>query len=265
MLDQKSLLRNILNEFFDKFCLSESAETDFYGTYPNTLFSPRDYLDYAEDELKQIDNGVDHLINCIGHLKRAIDAQIDIFFNVLGVNTIFQKRNLKFDKKLEFLKQMDLVSPSTLSRFNRIRNQIEHEHNLPLDLDMEVFFDLSTAFIISLELTIVLLTTSELTFDIRRYGKRLVLVGDVYEQENEGKDEFEIIEGAFFKISHKFPTPEIVVSWNLNSQEQNLRAKITNVSTESDVAEFAYFLRVFVLLVKYEGFATSNLYVYDHI
>jgi hypothetical protein len=265
MPDKKTLLKDTINAYFDKFVMENSTGTDFYEAFPNTLLHPRDYLDYAEKELKKLDDGEDHLINCVGHLKRAIDSQIDTFFHIIGVHNIFKKRNLKFDKKLEFLKQMDVISPRTLSRFNRIRNEIEHEHNLPSDLDLEVFFDLTEAFISSIELTIVLLTTSETVYEVRRYGDKLIQVGDVFVNESEGKDEFEMVEGDSFIMRHSFPTPEIEFSWKLDNQEQTLNSRLSNASNENDVMDFAYFLRVLILLLKFEGFGTSNLYIYEHI
>ncbi|HQU35588.1 MAG TPA: hypothetical protein PLR65_03275 [Anaerolineales bacterium] len=267
MPDKKTLLKDVINGYFDKFLMSGSSSAYFHGAFPQTFLHPRDYLEYAEIEMKQLENGENHLINCVGHLKRAIDSQLDTFLQILGVHSVFQKRSLKFDKKLEFLKEIDVVSPRTLSRFNRIRNEIEHKFNLPLDLDVEVFFDLSTAFISSIELTIVLLTRCEITYDILKYGDRYEEVDGVFVSTNkdENKDEPEIIKGDFFEMNHQFPSPEISASWNLDGKQETINIKLSNSSSESDVAEFAYFIKVFVLLLKFDGFGTSNLYVYDHI
>jgi hypothetical protein len=98
-----------------------------------------------------------------------------------------------------------------------------------------------------------------------RYGDGLLIVGDTYVDESEGKNKYEIVEGDFFKMSHQFPLPEIEFSWKLDNQEHLLNVKLSNSSKEIDVEEFAYFLKVLILLLKFEGFGTSNFYIYEHI
>lgn len=47
---------------------------------PKFEILPREYLSYAEGEIDR--DSVVSRINCIGHLKRALECQVDIFLHV---------------------------------------------------------------------------------------------------------------------------------------------------------------------------------------
>src|SRR4051812_38900668 len=85
------------------------------GTGPGGLNEPpefnlfaRDYLEYAEGELRS-PTGLSRL-NCVSHLKRAMDCQLETFLHYFGLRELFRKRNLGFDRKLEFLKAAGVFS-----------------------------------------------------------------------------------------------------------------------------------------------------------
>src|SRR5690606_36962243 len=60
-------------------------------------------------------------------------------------------RNLKFEKKTDLIRAMGLVSPRSLSKLNTIRNKLEHEYVIPDRADLELYFDLCTAFVSVIE------------------------------------------------------------------------------------------------------------------
>ena len=211
MTEKTDLLREALFKYFNRLLEPGGSWTNFYDAFPDGDFAPRDFLEFAENELKQLDTGEEHLINCVGHLKRAIDCQLDSFFHIIGLHNIIHKRNLKFDKKLEFLREIDVVSPRTLSRLNHFRNKLEHEHRLLSEIDLELFFDLSTAFVSSMELTIVLLTRDTLEYEISK---------------DETGKEFQ--RGYYFNLKHSFPSPEITVNWNIDDDRQNMTIKLSS-------------------------------------
>jgi hypothetical protein len=248
MSEQTILLKEAVLKYFERLWQPGGSYANYYDAFPDVDVSPRDYLEFAENEIKQLDKGVEHFINCVSHLKRAIDSQIDMFFHIIGLQTVVKKRNLKFDKKLDLLREIEIVSPRTLSRLNHLRNKLEHEHKLPVEIDLELYLDLSTAFVSSIELTIALLSRSELEYKVSK---------------DETGDEMQI--GNTFNFKHSFPSPEIVVDWNIDGNQEVLTTKITPSSSESDVFEFAYFLKILILLLKFEGFGTSKFYIFEHV
>jgi len=248
MTEKTDLLKEALLKYFERMQEPSGSWTNFYDAFPDADLAPRDYLEFAENELNQLSAGEEHLINCVGHLKRAIDCQLDSFFHIIGLHNIIHKRNLKFDKKLEFLREIDVVSPRTLSRLNHIRNKLEHEYKLPSEIDLELYFDLSTAFVSSIELTIVLLTRDVLEYEISK--------------DETGKD-FQT--GYHFNLKHNFPSPEITIDWTIDDDSKTITTKLSSSSNEVEISDFAYFLKVYILLLKFEGHGTNEFYIFTHI
>src|SRR5438105_15457877 len=133
MTDQISLmskseqLRKIVLDNLD----SLQGDGGSYSTNnpPDFELSAHDYLEFAEKELEV--NTYHNLINCVGHLKRALDCQLDTFLHVFNLFDLFRKRNLKFEKKLEFLKAAGVFNSRSLARLNTIRNRMEHDYEIP--------------------------------------------------------------------------------------------------------------------------------------
>src|SRR5687767_12860314 len=89
---------------------SGSAGSDLvFPTFDLTSF---DYLQFAEQELT--DNSVGSRINCIAHLKRAIECEIDTLLTILRVTRYFHN----FPRKLQFLSMSGIVSPRSLAKLN---------------------------------------------------------------------------------------------------------------------------------------------------
>jgi len=208
---------------------------------PHFKLYPRDYIGFAELELQTRDNR--SLINCIAHLKRAVDCQLDSFLHVLGLAKIFKKRNLKFDKKLEFLEASGVFSGRTLSRLNAIRNRMEHDYEIPEIHDLEAYFDLVVAFVSVMERTILIIGQNE-----REY---LIVRSD---EDYEDLKEFDGMKIAkyWFTITYDFAKSRITMEWKTEVGEKSL------VADTSDIEEFAYFLRVLILLSQRDAFASDK-------
>ena len=120
-----------------------------------------DYLEFAEKRLDNIEkykDDFDELINCVAHLKRAVDCQLDTFFHSCGLQKTIQERNLKFEKKLDFLKGIGVFSSRSLNRMNILRNKMEHHYEVPKISDIELYYDLVSAFISVIQGLIFLLS-----------------------------------------------------------------------------------------------------------
>lgn len=111
--------------------------------------TPREYLNFAESELR---NSSDvSRINCVSHLKRALDCQLDTYFHTFNLYTLFTKRSIKVKTKLEFVGAIGFLNSQSLVRLNNIRNNMEHNYVVPDISDIEVYFDLITALVQLLE------------------------------------------------------------------------------------------------------------------
>jgi hypothetical protein len=199
----------------------------------------RDYLYYAEDDLNQYlaDKHNRYLINCVLHLKRAIECQMDTFLYVYNLADLFKKRNLGFDKKIDFIKAVGAYSTKTLGRFNTIRNKVEHEYAIPEIVDIELYYDLASAFMAIIENIILLLLYNEMEFTTDR--------------DEEGNESY----GEVFYIAYDVEGPTIKAGW----EKQGIRNDL--IATPNDIIEFAFFFRAFILLSQREAIASNQYFI----
>jgi hypothetical protein len=131
--------------------------------YPSYDLYPIDYLKYAEAEINlyKDEKSDRNLINCILHLRRALDCQMDIFLHVFNLLEIFKRHNLGITSKLTFLMDIDVLNSRVFNRFNLLRNKIEHSYQIPQVDDIEVYFDLISSLISNIELSILAITLHE--------------------------------------------------------------------------------------------------------
>ena len=106
MMSKSETLRSFVLQHLDRFGFSANGGP--FLDLPKFELYAQDYLEFAEQELLAFQRQAvlkhksARLINCVAHLKRALDCQLDTFFHVYNLYHIFAKRNLKFEKKLEF-------------------------------------------------------------------------------------------------------------------------------------------------------------------
>lgn len=266
-------LSKILKDNFHRFVLLEGNSR--YVNVPTFDLYPRDYLGYAENGITNGDTK--KLIECVGHLKRAVDCQIDVFLSVFGFSKYFKKWKLGVDKKLDFLYATGVFDSRTLTRLNTIRNRMEHRYEIPKIKDVEIYYDLVSAFISILEGSILLLRYNELVFvnEIDKHGN----VVDIYES-----DEHLIIE-------YDFEKPSIAINYS-NLPERSKKNKIRvkekkkqnpndaslfqgadyeawfknsggiklnwDATFSNDYRDFAYYFRVYNLLSQKDAFASDK-------
>ncbi len=201
-----------------------------------------DYLAFAEKRLNNIEkykDDVDELINCVAHLKRAVDCQLNTFFHSCNLYKTIQNRNLKFETKLDFLKGIGVFSSRSLNRLNTLRNKMEHNYEVPKISDIELYYDLVSAFISVIQGLIFLLGFyREIDFSIN------------VDKKNPGD----------FRSEFDDKKLEIRINWNLTNkdEEQSLTATI------NELDDFIYFFKVHILLVQLDTFATWE-HIYDRV
>lgn len=205
--------------------------------FPKYEVTAREYLVFAEEEL--IKNTQSSLINCVSNLKRAMDCQLDTFLFCFNLNKVFDSRNLKFDKKLEFLNAAGIFGPRSLVRLNTIRNKVEHEYQIPKINDIEVYYDLVTTFVSVLENVLLELNLNkEMWFDID---------DDCGTHGN-------------LNITYVYDKPSIKIDWKVAKDTKNydkveLEASILD---KDGFIEFAFFFRVLLLMYQNQGIASKN-------
>jgi hypothetical protein len=123
--------------------------------FPNYELTPYDYLDYALPLCK--DDSISSFISCVGHLKRAVDCQLDTFLHVVGLSKIFAKANLKFEKKLKAIAFSGMFHSNALANLNNKRNDLEHRYSVPDLEDLQVYYELVFGFVEVLEAHMIML------------------------------------------------------------------------------------------------------------
>lgn len=210
-----------------------------YPQFPVFDLCARDYLTYAEEDLNQYltDKDNRHLINCVLHIKRAIECQLDTFLHVYKLADLFKKRNLGFDKKLDLINAIGAYSTRTLGRFNAIRNKVEHEYAIPEIAEIELYYDLASAFVAIIENIILFVSFSDMEFSTDRDE-----VGNELDRE-------------FFYIEYDFEGPRIKAGW----KKQGIANEM--VATPNDIVEFGFFFKAFILLSLREAIASDQYFI----
>ncbi len=110
------------------------------------------YLRFAERALvalaeqPQEDERQQRAIECITHLKRAVECQADALIEHLGLTPASTKENWKVPKKLDFVRRTGVFEGRALRRLNKRRNEVEHDFTAP-DIDyLDAYYDLVLAF-----------------------------------------------------------------------------------------------------------------------
>ncbi|CAM3858234.1 MULTISPECIES: hypothetical protein [Bacillus cereus group] len=236
-LKKSEELRGILMNYFP---VMENSSLSFNEpNIPDYDLDSHDFIKFAEYELEQISNEKDdmnkiHLINCISHLKRAIECQMDMCLQVLGLSKIVKKSNLGFDKKMEFFSKSGVFNSRSLTRLNGIRNKLEHSYEIPKITEIETYFDLTVAFVSVLDSIIIY---------------RSSCVGAEFYIES---DEFN--ELTHFSVEYIYnDVPKITCEINSFDREKMRPIVLKRIEvTAKEYEEFPYFLKVFLLLRRSE-------------
>jgi hypothetical protein len=197
-----------------------SLEPDSFGWHPVSPprfeLQARDYLGFAEEELDKANTA--GLVNCVHHLKRAMDCQVDMYLDFLDLYEFVRRRNLKFEKKMDFIAAIGIYNARSLARLNSIRNRMEHDYEIPEIQDMQVYFDLVAAFISVLELATMI------PRDVHMAGKT-----------EQGISGLELV--------YDRDSLSIKVKWQKEDHEELL-----TVSAYDDITGFGYYLKTIYVL-----------------
>lgn len=216
-----------INKFFDflKKNISNLSNASGSGTHPllpDFEILPREYLEFASQELDL--NTTVSRINCIAHLKHAMDCQVDILIYSFDLQKKVTKERWGFPKKIEFLEDIGIYRGRSLKKLNLIRNKMEHDYNKPDVEELDIYFDLVSSFI-------------------------HVLEGFLFTVWMNCEQEFSLYPTSsefhcYFTIELKREERKISTSWEVNDTTENIECFST------DFEEFKFYLKCLILMIK---------------
>lgn len=206
------------------------------GTHANLRFPdfehmPHDYLKFAENALLRNDES-GHL-DCIGHLKRALECEIDTFLEILGLKK--ERKRMNLPKKLSFLEKIGIIPSRMLARMNQARNRAEHEYAKVSKSNVEQHFDLVFAAVKAVEGAIFMLSTAE---DFQMWSEEETGVG--------------------LAAHYDFDKPSIGYRWNDKSRDGCVKVD------SLDWDDFQDALNIYFLLIMSQAIVSPE-YVADHL
>lgn len=246
-----------LKEFLSNnlFKLRHTGGEGIIEDFPEYDLFAEDYLEFAEHELQEMKNNSHklehiHLINCVSHLRRAIDCQLDTCLYILKIN-LFKKKNLSIGHKLQFFKEAGVFNSYSLNRFNKVRNKMEHDYRIPNVEDIEVYFDLVSAFVLVLQSMINSLnTTSKIYFTYEELDIETITDFEIYYS-------FTDVPQITYRILKNERIYEVP-----NADYRPEEVLVTTTPEERE--EFTYFLKILLLFARKDGVGREN-YILKHI
>ena len=188
-------------EKYDSWTLYR-CETGMLPSKPGSAISPRQYLEYAQEDLRHTESPRT-LINALGHAKRAIHMQADIILAALQSKHLMAA---SFPKKIDALSECGVVAPNVLRRLNRLRNTVEHEYSIPSRQEVEDAADIGQLFVEAAD------------YLLRLFPVRIVLETNVGGEEAKLWLSFSAEEGAL-RICQCGPPPAGDVDWTVLSTD----------------------------------------------
>jgi len=103
--------------------------------------TPSEYLQFAREDMGS--DCVRSRINAIGHAKRAIHSHVEFLLYNCGRCL----RRSSFPEKLDLLRKLGIIAPSILTKYNNLRNIIEHEYHTPTQKEAKEVIDVAGLFL----------------------------------------------------------------------------------------------------------------------
>lgn len=202
---------------------------------PEFELLPRDFIEFAERDLKA-GGSTYSLVNATSNLKRAIDCQLDYILVVLNLDKLYREKRLGVDRKLGFLKKAGIFRSRSIEKLNVFRNRLEHHYEVPDIEDVEVYFDLVSAFVNVVEATIPALGWS-------------------------ASQEMRLEDGGIVSTEFEFEGPAVEVNFRHGADAVKQVYRV-DISTSPDVVaaldSFSFLLRVHLLLRKLDDGAIGE-------
>lgn len=222
--------------FFEE-CICDLEGQSGYSSspcLPDFEVLPRDFVEYAERDLRGGES-THSLINATSNLKRAVDCQLDYILSVLNLDKLYREKRLGVERKLGFLKKAGVFRSRSIEKLNTLRNRLEHHYEIPKIQDVEVYFDLVSAFVSVVEAA------------IPAFGANSILT-------------MGLVGGGVVETQFKFDGPEI----KLTLERDGLNGRIFHVDFSksrdiiSDLDSFSFLMKIHLLLRKVDDCAIGD-------
>lgn len=200
--------------------------------------SPEEFLDFAENAI--VSETKEGIVNAVSNLKRALDCEMDMFFESINIKRIFDKKNLKFEKKTQFLANIGLFPIQTINKLNFMRNKLEHEYKVPEIYDLHTYYELVWSIVKILDLYLELLYTHDevnLELHIENNKYYFIMKYDI----KECAFEFEIID------------------WTKGKEREEKRINVS-LKNQGDEDDFIKAFNIYLLSIQYFNYGNLNLY-----
>lgn len=200
--------------------------------------SSEEFLDFAENAIAS--ETKEGIVNAISNLKRALDCEMDMFFESINVKRIFDKKNLKFEKKSQFLADIGLFPIQTINKLNFMRNKLEHEYKTPEIYDLYAYYELVWSVVRILDL----------------YLELLYINGEIDAELH--------IENNVYYLTMKYDVKECafvfeIKDWTKGKEREQKRLNVT-LKNQEDASDFIKAFNVFLLSIQYFDYGNLNLY-----
>lgn len=90
---------------------------------------PKDYMELGEEDLNNPSRK--SLINSRRNIKMAIECRVDELLHLFGILNMSRKQDWTFSRKMDFLKDVGLISSRILKKVNFLRTKAEHNYGIP--------------------------------------------------------------------------------------------------------------------------------------
>lgn len=200
--------------------------------------SSEEFLDFAQNAISS--ETKEGIVNAVSNLKRALDCEMDMFFESINIKRIFDKKNLKFEKKTEFLADIGLFPIQTINKLNFMRNKLEHEYKTPEIYDLHTYYELVWSVVKILDLYLELLyTNGEINLEL--YNENNVYYLTMKHDIKECAFEFEIID------------------WTKGKEREEKKLNVC-LKNQGDADDFIKAFNIYLLSIQYFDYGNLNLY-----
>lgn len=200
--------------------------------------SPEEFLDFAESEIAS--ETKEGIVNAVSNLKRALDCEMDMFFESINIKRIFDKKNLKFEKKTQFLANIGLLPIQTINKLNFMRNKLEHEYKTPEKYDLHIYYELVWSIVKILDL----------------YLELLYINGEIDLELHIENNKY------YFKMKHNIEECAFefeIIDWTKGKEREQKRLNI-RLKTQGEADDFIKAFNIYLLSIQYFDYGNLNLY-----
>ena len=171
IVDLESLFEFILSADYIKQDAMSGGNIDI----PIYDITAEQFLEFAKNAISS--ETKESIVNAVSNLKRAIDCEMDLFFESMNIKRIFDKNNLKFEIKSKFFLDAGLLPTHSINKINTIRNKLEHEYQMPQISDVRTYYELAWDVVKIIELYLELIyTNGEINMSLEKGRKKYYLI-----------------------------------------------------------------------------------------